>query len=210
LLGKSHFIYLVSNATAADAFNQGMTNLSSMLAYAVLMAYDFAGISSVVDVGGGQGTLLEKILQFNPGMIGTVFDTASTIERTKQLHRNNAWGRRCSYVSGDFFTSVPQGADAYLLSGVIHDWDDDRAIRILGNCRRAMTRNSRVLLVDMVVPDNGVNCFSKLLDLNMLVMNGGRERAETEFRTLLDASGYKLTKIVSTMAPQTVIEAFPN
>jgi hypothetical protein len=92
----------------------------------------------------------------------------------------------------------------------VQDWDDDRAITILGNCRRAMTRNSRVLLVDMIVPDNGVNCFSKLLDLNMLVMNGGRECTETEFRTLLDASGYKLTKIVPTMAPQSVIEAVPT
>jgi hypothetical protein len=198
------------NFAATDAFNEDMANVASMLAYAVLMAYDFAGISSIVDIGGGQGSLLEKILQFDSDMRGTVFDTASTIERTKQLHGNNAWGRRCSYVPGDFFTSVPQGADAYLLSGVIHDWDDDRAIRILGNCRRAMTRNSRMLLVDMVVPDNGVNCFSKLLDLNMLVMNGGRERTETEFRTLLDASGYKLTRVVPTMAPQSVIEAVPN
>jgi hypothetical protein len=209
VFGTSLFDYLRQNVAAADAFNQGMANVASMLAYAVLMAYDFAGISSVVDIGGGQGSLLEKILQFNSDMRGTVFDTASTIERTKQLYGNNAWGRRCSYVPGDFFTSVPQGADAYILSGVIHDWDDDRAIRILGSCRRAMTRNSRMLLVDMVVPDNGVN-FSKLLDLNMLVMNGGRERTETEFRTLLDASGYKLTKIVPTMAPQSVIEAVPN
>jgi hypothetical protein len=207
--GTSLFAYLRQNIDAADAFNQGMANVASMLAYAVLMAYDFAGISSIVDVGGGQGSLLEKILQFNPDLRGTVFDTASTIERATQLGRN-AWGRRCSYVAGDFFTSVPQGANAYLLCGVIHDWDDDRAIRILGNCRRAMTRNSRVLLVDMVVPDNGVNCFSKLLDLNMLVMNGGRERTETEFRTLLAASGYRLTRIVPTMAPQSVIEAVPN
>jgi len=144
-----------------------------MLSYAVLMAYDFAGLSFIVDIGGGRGTLLEKILQFNPDMRGTVFDTAATIEGATQQLGNDAWGSRCSYVSGDFFTSVPQGAAAYLLSGVIHDWDDDRAIRILGNCRRAMTRNSRLLLVDMVVPDNGVNCFSKLLDLNMLVMTGG-------------------------------------
>ena len=208
--GASLFDYLRHNVGAADAFDQGMANVASMLAYAVLIAYDFAEISSIVDVGGGQGSLLEKILQFNSDMRGTVFDTASTIERTKQLHGNNAWGRRCSYVSGDFFTSVPQGANAYLLSGVIHDWDDDRAIRILKTCRRAMTVNSRVLLVDMVVPDNGVNCFSKLLDLNMLVMNGGRERTETEFRTLLDASGYKLTRVVPTMAPQSVIEAVPN
>jgi hypothetical protein len=208
--GASLFDYLRQNVAAADAFNQGMANVASMLAYAVLMAYDFGGISSIVDVGGGQGTLLEKILLFNSDMRGTVFDTASTIKGAKQQLGKNAWGSRCSYVSGDFFTSVPQGAAAYLLSGVIHDWDDDRAIRILNICRRAMTRDSRVLLVEMVVPDNAVNCFSKLLDLNMLVMNGGRERSETEFRTLLDASGYKLTKVVSTMAPQSVIEAVPN
>jgi O-methyltransferase domain/Dimerisation domain len=207
--GTSLFDYLRQNVDAADAFNQGMANVASMLAYAVLMAYDFGGVSSIVDVGGGKGTLLEKILQFNPDMRGTVFDTASTIEGATPLG-DNAWGRRGSYVAGDFFTSVPQGADAYLLSGVIHDWDDDRAIRILGNCRRAMTRNSRVLLVDMVVPDNSVNCFSKLLDLNMLVMTEGRERTETEFRTVLDASGYTLTKIVPTIAPQSVIEAVPN
>jgi hypothetical protein len=208
--GASLFDYLRQNVDAADAFNQGMANVASMLAYAVLMAYDLAGISSIVDVGGGQGSLLEKILQFNPDMRGTVFDTASTIERATQQLGNNTWGRRCSYVPGDFFTSVPQGADAYLLSGVIHDWDDSRAITILGNCRRVMTANGRLLLLDMVVPDNGVNCFSKLLDLNMLVMNGGRERTETEFRTLLEASGYKLTKIVPTMAPQSVVEAVPN
>jgi hypothetical protein len=186
-----------------------MGNVASMLAYAVLTAYDFAGISSIVDVGGGQGTLLEKILQFNPEMRGTVFDTASTIERATHLGYNT-WGRRCSYVTGDFFTSVPQGADAYLLCGVIHDWDDDRAITILGNCRRAMTRSSRVLLVDMIVPDAGSASFSKLLDLNMLVMTGGQERTEPEFRTVLDASGYTVTKIVPTMAPQSVIEAIPN
>jgi hypothetical protein len=208
--GASLFDYLRQNADAADAFNQGMANVASMLAYAVLMAYDFAGISSIVDVGGGRGTLLEKILQFNPDMRGTVFDTASTIERATQQPGNNPWGRRCSYVTGDFFSLVPQGADAYLLCGVIHDWDDNRAITILGNCRRAMTRNSRVLLVDMVVPDNGVNCFSKLLDLNMLVMNGGRERTRSEFCALLDAADYKLTRIIPTMAPQSVIEAMPK
>ncbi len=108
VFGTSLFDYLRQNVDAADAFNQGMANVSSMLAYAVLMAYDFAGISSIVDIGGGQGKLLEKILKFNPDLSGTVFDTASTIERTTQQLGNNAWGRRCSYVTGDFFTSVPQ------------------------------------------------------------------------------------------------------
>jgi O-methyltransferase/methyltransferase family protein len=206
----SLFDYLRQNVDAADAFNQGMTNVSSMLAYAVLMAYDFAGISSIVDIGGGQGKLLGRILQFNPEMRGTVFDTPSTIERAKQQLGNDAWGRRCSYATGDFFTSVPEGADAYLLSSVIHDWDDDRAITILRNCRSAMTKNSRVLLVDTIVPDAATASFSKLLDLNMLVMNGGRERTKAEFDALLEAADYKVTRIVPTMAPQSVIEAVPK
>ena len=210
VFGASLFDYLRQNVDAADAFNQGMANVSSMLAYAVLMAYDFAGISSIVDIGGGQGNLLGRILQFNPEMRGTVFDTPSTIERTKQQLGDNAWGGRSSYVTGDFFTSVPEGADAYLLCGVIHDWDDDRAITILRNCRSAMTKNSRVLLVDMIVPDAVSASFSKFLDLNMLVMNGGRERTKAEFCALLEAADYKVTRIVPTMAPHSVIEAVPK
>jgi len=210
MFGASLFDYLRQNVDAADAFNQGMANVASMLAYAVLMAYDFAGISSIVDIGGGQGELLETILRFNPDIGGTVFDTASTIQRARRRGSNNAWGRRCSYVTGDFFTSVPPGADAYLLCGVIHDWDDSRAVKILRNCHRALTTNSRVLLVDMIVPEAASASFSKLLDLNMLVMNGGRERTIAEFRALLNAADYKLTRIVPTMAPQSVIEAMAN
>ena len=207
VFGASLFDYLQQNTDAADAFNQGMANVSSMLAYAVLMAYDFAGISSIVDVGGGQGKLLEKILQFNPDITGTVFDTASTIEGAQQGFGGDLRKRRCSYVVGDFFTSVPQGADAYLLCGVIHDWDDRRALRILRNCRRAMTEKGRLLIVDMVVPDTDATSFSKLLDLNMLAMTGGRERTKAEFQALLDAADYKLTRIIPTMAPQSIMEA---
>jgi hypothetical protein len=210
VFGASLFDYLQQNVDAADAFNQGMANLSSMLAYAVLMAYDFSGISSIVDIGGGQGKLLEKILQFNPDIEGTVFDTSSTIESAKQQLVDNAWTRRCSYLAGDFFTSVPQRADAYILCGVIHDWDDSRAITILRNCRRAMADKAKLLLVDMVVPHTDARSFSKLLDLNMLAMTGGRERTTAEFRALLDAADYKLTRIIPTMAPQSIIEAVPK
>ncbi len=206
----SLFNYLQQHADAADTFNQGMTNLSSMLAYAVLMAYDFTGISSVVDIGGGEGKLLRKILELNPEMRGTVLDIPATIETTNQELSDDTCGRRCSYIAGDFFESLPPGADAYLLCGVIHDWDDNRVITILRNCRRAMTKNGRLLLVDMLVPDTDSKSFSKLLDLNMLVMTGGRERTQAEFCGLLDASDYRLTRIVPTMAPQSVIEAVPK
>jgi SAM-dependent methyltransferase len=210
VFGTSLFHYLQQNADAAGRFNQGMTNLSSMLAYAILMAYDFRGISSIVDVGAGEGKLLRKILELNPGMKGTVFDTPTTIARAKQQLDNPARGVRCSRAIGDFFDEVPAGADAYLLCGVVHDWDDDHAIAILKNCRRAVARNGRVLLVDMVVPETKSACFSKLLDLNMLVMTGGRERTECELRALLDAANFRLTRIVPTVAPQSIIEAVPH
>jgi len=210
VFGTCLFDYLQQNADAADTFNQGMTNLSSMLAYAVMMAYDFRGVSSIVDIGGGEGKLLRKILELNPEMRGVVLDMPATIETASQRLSDDTCGGRCSYIAGDFFESVPQGADAYLLCGVVHDWDDNRVITILRKCRRAMTKNGRLLLVEMVVPDTESKSFSKLLDLNMLVMTGGRERTQAEFRGLLDASDYRLTRIVPTMAPQSVIEAVPK
>jgi hypothetical protein len=210
VFGPGLFDYLRSNTESAATFTQGMTDLSSMLAYAVLMAYDFLGITSIVDVGGGQGGFLKKILEFHPEMDGTVFDLPSTIETTKEYLNGATCGGRCSSLGGDFFKDVPAGADAYILCGVIHDWDDDHSLQILRNCHRAMAGNGRVLLVETVVPDTDANCFSKLLDLNMLVMTGGRERSKAEFCALFDATGFKLTKIIPTIAPQSVIEAIPQ
>jgi O-methyltransferase/methyltransferase family protein len=205
--GTGLFDYLQRNPEPADTFNNGMTDLSSMLAYAVLLAYDFTGVSSLIDVGGGQGKFLRTVLELNPDMKGTVFDMSCTITPAKERLNGNTCGERYSTAVGNFFDSVPEGADAYILSGVIHDWDDHHGIRILRNCRRAMAKNGRLLLVEMVVPERDGHCFSKLLDLNMLVMTGGRERTQSEFRTLLDAAGYQLTKVVPTLAPQSVIEA---
>ena len=205
--GTKLFDYLPQNPDAAAAFNQGMTNLSSLLGHAVLLAYDFSGISSIVDVGGGEGALLRRILELNPEMTGMVLDLPNAIESYNRAPTDRS---RCSYVVGNFFDSVPEGADAYLLCGVIHDWDDDHAITILSNCRKAMTRNGRVLIVDMIVPQTKSVSFSKLLDLNMMVMTGGRERTKAEFHALLNAADYRVTRIIPTMAPQSIIEAMPK
>jgi O-methyltransferase/methyltransferase family protein len=205
--GTGLFDYLQRNPESADTFNNGMTDLSSMLAYAVSLAYDFSGISSIIDIGGGQGRFLRTVLELNPEMKGTVFDTPSTIATAKQPLNGDTCGGRYSTAAGNFFDSVPEGAEAYILCGVIHDWDDDHGIRILKNCRRAMAKNGRLLLVEMVVPEKDGNCFSKLLDLNMLVMTGGRERTQSEFCALLGAAGYQLTKVIPTIAPQSMIEA---
>ncbi|HET9409875.1 MAG TPA: methyltransferase [Candidatus Sulfotelmatobacter sp.] len=207
VFGTSLFEYLQQNVEAADAFNGGMTNLSSMLAYAILMAYDFEKVCSIVDVGGGEGELLLKILELNPKMKGTVFDLPEAIRNVRPEFNGNGCGGRCSYVAGDFFTAVPIGSEVYLLCGVIHDWDDTHAITILKNCRSAITAEGKLLIVEMLVPESNSTSFSKLLDLNMLVMNGGRERTRSEFSALLDAAGYRVARVIPTMAPQSVIEA---
>ena len=208
--GTSLFAYLQTSPEAADTFNRGMSDVASMLAYAVLLAYDFSRISFLVDVGGGQGQFLRTILKLHPEMKGTTFDLPSTIEQAKQYFSRALCSTRLAAIGGDFFHSVPEGADAYVLCGVIHDWDDDPAVQILRNCRLAMNRKGRLLLVEMVVPDDDAHCFSKLLDLNMMVMTGGRERTRAEFAALLNAAGYSLSRIIPTLAPQSVLEAIPS
>jgi O-methyltransferase domain/Dimerisation domain len=210
VFGMGLFDYLRQNEGDAGAFDDGMSNLAAMLSYAVLCAYDFSGIRHIMDIGGGQGTFLRNVLKINPHLRGTVFEMSSTVDQATRRLRSSVYCERLSFVPGDFFVSVPEGADAYLLCGVIHDWDDARAITILKNCRKAMAESGRLLLVEMVVPEHGANCFSKLLDLNMLVMTGGRERTHAEFRRLLNAAGYRLTKVVPTLAPQSIIESVPS
>jgi hypothetical protein len=203
------FEYLQGNAEAAKAFHEGMTDVSSMVAYAVLMAYDFSGISSMVDIGGGEGAFLRKILELHPEIEGTIFDLEPALKKAHRLNAEMSKGK-CSAVAGNFFESVPAGADAYIMCDVIHDWDDEQCVTILQNCRKAMNKNGRVLVVETVVPEGDARCFSKLLDVNMLVMTRGQERTRSEYNALFEAAGYKLTRVVRTVAPQSVIEGVPK
>ncbi|HVH86072.1 MAG TPA: methyltransferase, partial [Terriglobales bacterium] len=151
-----------------------------------------------VDVGGGEGQLLMRILELYPEMTGVVFDVAHGLGSARRTMGN---AERCSYIAGNFFGAVPEGADAYVLCGVVHDWSDDLAVVILSNCRKAMARNSRALIVEMIVPKTNSASFSKLLDLNMMVMTAGRERTKSEFLALLDVADLRVTRIIPTMAP---------
>ena len=206
VFGVSLFEHLQQNPQDGAAFNQGMTDLASMLAYAVLLAYDFSEVSSVVDVGGGEGQLLRRILDLYPEMTGIVFDSSNALRSPACLNREG----RCSFIPGSFFDSVPERAEAYLLCGVLHDWSDEGSVAILRNCRKEIADNARLLIVETIVPSTNAPSFSKLLDINMMVMSSGRERTQSEFQALLDAADFKLTRIIPTLAPQSIIEACPK
>jgi hypothetical protein len=208
--GAPMFDYLGRETDAGNTFNRAMTDYSALSSCAVLLSYDFSGLRSIADVGGGCGTLLANILHMYPYMRGTLFDTCSVIAAAQENLKAHPCRERFTMLSGNFLERIPCDVDAYLLSSVIHDWDDGCAIRILGNCRRSMRQQGKVLLVEFVVPEGREKSFSKLLDLNMLVMNGGRERTELEYRELFDAAGLRMTRIIPTLSPLCVLEATPK
>jgi hypothetical protein len=204
--GAPLFDYLGRDLEAGSTFNAAMTDFSTLVAHAVLLAYDFSDTGWLVDVGGGHGGLLTSIMRMYPAMQGTLFDTHGVIAAAEGYLEAAPGADRRSLVAGNFLESVPPGADTYLMSGVLHDWDDERAGRILANCRASMPRTGRVLAVECVVPEGDESSFSKLLDLNMLVMNGGRERTKAEFQELFDAAGLRMTRVIPTLSPLSVVE----
>jgi ubiquinone/menaquinone biosynthesis C-methylase UbiE len=198
--------FFEQNPGNAKTFNDAMTGFTLAVNDAVLSSYDFSSISKIVDVGGGHGSLIASILKANPKMRGVLFDAPPVIEGAGHRLKDEGLAERCEATAGDFFDSVPSGGDAYIVKWIIHDWDDEQSVSILKNCHRAMAENGRLLLVEAVVPDGSEPHFSKYMDLNMLIMTGGRERTEDEYRTLLEASGFKLTRTVPTKSPMSIIE----
>ena len=209
LHGMGYFEFLNQNPELARLFDEAMTGFVTMNGLAVAAAYDFTPFSTIIDVGGGHGALIGAILKQNPKTRGIVFDRPEVVEAAKNRLASAGLSNRCECIGGDFFVSLPSGGDAYLLASVIHDWNDEKSLAILRNCRRVMGSNTRILLLEMVIPPGDVPFFGKLLDLNMLVNFGGRERTEVEYRNLLSAAGFQLTRIVPTMTSASLIEAVP-
>ncbi len=208
--GMGTFEFFQQNEKAGKVFNRAMTNISQMVVPAIVEAYDFSGVGKLVDIAGGHGFLLAGILKANPDVQGILFDLPYVIENAGELLESEGVATRTEKVSGDFFESVPAGADAYLMKHIIHDWDDERSIKILRNINRAMNENGKVLIVEMVVPEGSEPSQSKMLDIQMLVMEGGKERTEKEYRKLLDAANFRLTRIVPTRSPFSIVEAVEN
>jgi SAM-dependent methyltransferase len=208
VFGVPFFQYLTQNAAAATIFNDTMAASTAQAAAAVIAAYDFSWAKTIVDVGGGNGTLIASILNANPQARGILLDTPQVTESARTRLVAAGLAGRCDVVAGDLFEAVPSGGDVYLLSWIIHDWDDERSIAILKNCHRAMAPDGRLLLIEQVVPRANEPSMSKLYDLHMLVLasGGGRERTEVEYRTLLDTAGFRLTTIIPTQVPRSIIE----
>lgn len=206
--GKPIFEYLSENAGAAAVFQGAMTALSVVEAPAVVDAYDFSGIGSIVDVGGGHGLLLATILTRYPGMRGTLYDRPQVIDGAKSGPLP-ALLDRCTLTSGDMFASVPAGADAYIMKYIIHDWPDELCLKILRACRRGVIPSGKLLIVDSVIKPGNELDWGKVLDLEMLMFPGGRERTEAQFSDLLAASGWRVNRVIPTACPLSIVEAFP-
>ena len=205
--GAEVFDYFNANPELAEIFNRAMTDMSMGTAPAIVEAYDFSGFGTLADIAGGHGYLLAQVLKVNPGLRGILFDVPAVIEGAGPMLEREGVSGRVETIAGDFFASVPAGADAYMMKHIIHDWDDERAGTILRNIRSAMAEGGKVLIVETVVPEGNEPHYSKLLDLEMLTSPGGQERTAEEYRELLAATGLRLSRILPTKSPFSIIEA---
>lgn len=208
--GVDAWTYRARNPEWGKLFDAAMQEFSTARVAAIVDAYDFSAFGTIVDVGGGRGSLLAGILKAHPAVRGVLFDQPSVVANAPTVLAEAGVADRCRVVGGSFFDSVPNGGDAYILSVVIHDWDDEPATTILRTCRAAMTDSSRLLLIERVLPDDPREDLSAYLqDLNMLHSLSGRERSASEFSALLNGSGLRMTRIVRTQSPFVVIESQP-
>lgn len=207
--GQEWWDYLAGDREAAAAFHQAMTDHARAAYAAVPAHYDFSGFDTVVDVGGGQGALLVSILSRSPSVRGILVDQPDVVQRAQHHFEAAGLSDRSEVVGGDFFASVPKGGDAYVLAMVLHDWSDEAALAILRRCREAIPMHGKLLVCEMVVPPGNEPSFAKLLDLEMLIGVGGRERTEEEYRALFAEAGFTLERVVPTPTPFSVLESSP-
>ncbi len=209
VFGKEIWEYYRENEQHAKNFDQFMVDFSAGVNAALLKAYDFGGIDHLIDVGGGHGGVISTVLQQYPKLEGTLFDQPYVVDGAKRTLDLAGVTNRCDCVGGNFFESVPAGADGYLMKFIIHDWDDEKSLTVLKNIRGAIKPNGKLINVDVVIPEGNGADWGKLMDVNMLVMTGGMERTEKQFKELLAKAGFKLTRVVPTKSPLSIVEAVP-
>jgi hypothetical protein len=203
------FEYFKTRPEEAAIFDAAMTDLSRLNAPGVAQAYDFGRFRQLVDVAGGQGFLLATILKKFPKLQGVLFDLEAVVNRAGPLLVEHGVSGRCEVVAGNFFHTVPAGADGYLMQHIIHDWDDERAVAILRNIRKSIEPLGRLVLVEAVISPGNSPSPGKFLDLEMLLLPGGLERTEAEYRDLFAAADFRLLQVHATGGAEQVIEAAP-
>ena len=205
--GMGLFEYLQNHCDAAKIFNANMTAMTAAEATAVVDAYDFSSVGVLVDVGGGHGALSAAVLGRYPNAKVVIFDKPAVVESAPLVLRGLGVEGHYELVAGDFFDSVPSGGNVYVLKDVIHDWNDDAALRILRSVRKAMPADARLLVIERIVPTGNEPFVGKDVDITMLALTGGLERTESEYRRLLDLADLRLDHTIPTSTPSSVIEA---
>ncbi len=209
--GKPVYDYLKDHPAENELFDLSMTNLSGLGLAPVMQAYDFSKFPLIADIGGGEGFLLANIMQQNPGCRGILFDSREALARAPEMVSRFQAENRITLMAGDFFSGITLTADLFLMKNILHNWGDEACIKLLNNIGRSIRPNGRILIIEMIVPAGNASSLSKLLDIQMMAtMNEGRERTETEYRTLLKSSGFTITRIIPTIAPISLIEAAKN
>jgi hypothetical protein len=208
--GMNVFKYFAQNPEQAKIFNQAMTSYSVVQNKGLILDYDFSGIKTLVDVGGGNGKLLSEVLRNHPEMKGILYDLPEVVASSQPLIAAAGLADRCQIIGGNFFEEVPAGGDAYILKFILHDWGSQKSIEILKRCREVIPANGKLLIAEYVIPPGNEPSFGKFLDMHMLIMcQGGCERTEEEYRFLLSQAGFELTKVVPTKSMMSVIESVP-
>jgi hypothetical protein len=205
--GVSLFEYLADHPDEARMFDRRMTSFSTVEIPQIVEAYDFSAARTVVDVGGGEGRLMAAVLAAYPALRGVIFDLPHVVVGAERALREGGVADRCTLTGGDFFESVTSEADLYLLKWIIHDWEDDEAVKILRSCARAMDPAGKILLAEMVIGAANSGDDGPLLDIHMMVLPGGRERTEAEFAQLFAAAGLRLTRVIATSGLLCLLEA---
>lgn len=213
LFGMDFSEYYQQNPEVAKNFDGAMVSALAMTDMAILANYDFTPFDRVIDIGTGSqgdGKLIASILKNNSSQHGVYFDTPTRIEQATRLIEVTGLSDRCELVAGDIFEAFPADGDVYIIKNLIHDYDDDRAIAILKNCRQAIAEHGKVLLIEMVIPPGNEPSLGKILDVEALLMSAGAvERTEAQYQEILAASGFKLTHVISSKSPMSIIESVP-
>jgi hypothetical protein len=209
VLGMSMFDYLAAHPERGAIFDRMMASFHGPETAAIVEAYDFSAIRALVDVGGGNGDVLRAILEASPNTRGVLFDLAGVAERAQAALAGDPVLGRMSFRSGDFFKDVARGGDAYILRHIIHDWNDDESVQILQCCRAAMDGGAKLLVMEEVIPDGNVPSAAKWLDVAFLAMWSGKERTRADYDALYRRSGFKLTRVIPTSSPLSIIEGVP-